>query len=214
VLVVAVLVVALACLVLGVLFASTPWLIGSLVASVVAALMLYRRRSRVVAARTLAPPATVDPAPVATAMVTGTAFAGRDTGGGVAVAAPSDLRVWVVDGRPGYHLGQCPLLDDLPSGVIPERVPLSQALEDGFVPCPTCAPSEDRLVAGSAAAVPAASATAAPAADEVWVVDGRPRYHRPDCAALAGQPGEAISYLQAVEDGFVPCSICLPPASR
>lgn len=45
-------------------------------------------------------------------------------------------RVWVVDGRPRYHLADCRSLE----GRTPEGVPLAQAVEDGFTPCSLCDP--------------------------------------------------------------------------
>ena len=51
-------------------------------------------------------------------------------------------------------------------------------------------------------------------ADDVWVIDGRPRYHLGDCAIIKGQDAEAISFEQATEDGFMPCSLCEPHAAR
>jgi hypothetical protein len=47
----------------------------------------------------------------------------------------SDL-VWVVDGRPRYHLERCGFI----SGLGGEPVPLQQAVEDGFTPCSLCDP--------------------------------------------------------------------------
>ncbi len=49
--------------------------------------------------------------------------------------------------------------------------------------------------------------------EAVWVVDGRPRYHLRDCATLASLTAEPIPRSQAVEDGFVACSLCAPAAS-
>jgi hypothetical protein len=49
---------------------------------------------------------------------------------------------------------------------------------------------------------------------EVWVVDGRPRYHRADCRIISDLPAEAIPHSQASEDGFIPCSLCAPDAAR
>jgi hypothetical protein len=46
--------------------------------------------------------------------------------------------------------------------------------------------------------------------DDVWVIDGRPRYHLQDCAIIKGQDAEPIPYEQATEDGFMPCSLCEP----
>jgi hypothetical protein len=220
VVVIGLLLAGVACLVLGVLFASTPWLIASMAAAAAAALVLYRGRSRatevplpeVEASAATVRPTVPDPAPVATAVVTGTAFAGRsDVHGDRSAAVTADAKVWVVDGRAAYHLGQCPLLDDVPAGVVPERIPVGQAVEDGFVACPACDPTDERILAGSAASVDseAPAPRQSPAAQEqVWVVDGRPLYHRAGCPSLAGQPAEVIAHRQAVEDGFAPCSVC------
>ena len=45
---------------------------------------------------------------------------------------------------------------------------------------------------------------------EVLVVDGRPRYHVPDCAHLVGRLTEPIPVNEAVELGFSPCGLCRP----
>lgn len=44
--------------------------------------------------------------------------------------------VWVIDGRPRYHLSGCDFLVDR----VAEPVPLRQAFEDGFTPCRLCDP--------------------------------------------------------------------------
>ncbi|WP_239169365.1 hypothetical protein [Paractinoplanes deccanensis] len=46
--------------------------------------------------------------------------------------------------------------------------------------------------------------------DEVLVVDGRPRYHLPDCPHLVGRLTEPIPVGEAVELGFSPCGLCRP----
>lgn len=47
--------------------------------------------------------------------------------------------------------------------------------------------------------------------DLVWVVDEHPRYHVQGCAYLAAQTATIdIPLMQAVEDGFTPCSVCNP----
>jgi outer membrane biosynthesis protein TonB len=53
-----------------------------------------------------------------------------------------------------------------------------------------------------------------PVAGEVWVIDGRPRYHLADCAIIAGQNAEPIPFEQADEDGFMPCSLCEPSTTH
>ena len=45
---------------------------------------------------------------------------------------------------------------------------------------------------------------------EVLVVDGRPRYHVPDCPHLVGRLTEALPVAEAVELGFSPCGLCRP----
>lgn len=44
----------------------------------------------------------------------------------------------------------------------------------------------------------------------VAVVDGRPRYHLPDCPHLVGKDGVPLSLAEAREAGFTPCSLCKP----
>lgn len=46
--------------------------------------------------------------------------------------------------------------------------------------------------------------------NEVLVVDGRPRYHVPDCPHLVGKLTEPIPVNEAVELGFSPCGLCRP----
>jgi hypothetical protein len=42
----------------------------------------------------------------------------------------------------------------------------------------------------------------------VVVIDGRPRYHVPECLHLLGRDGERLPAAEAVELGFTPCSQC------
>jgi hypothetical protein len=44
--------------------------------------------------------------------------------------------VWVVDGRPRYHVASCTFI----AGQEAEAIPLEQAVEDGFSPCSLCDP--------------------------------------------------------------------------
>jgi hypothetical protein len=109
VLVALVLVAALACLCVGLLLSSTPWLVASVAASVVAGVLIHRHQ---VALRTAGPSEAAQPA----------------------VAADPD--VWVIDGRPRYHRRTCEIID----GQGAEPIPRSQADEDGFIPCSLCEP--------------------------------------------------------------------------
>jgi hypothetical protein len=46
--------------------------------------------------------------------------------------------------------------------------------------------------------------------EPVLVIDGRPRYHLTGCAFLLGREPEPVPLRQAVEDGFSPCALCDP----
>jgi hypothetical protein len=59
--------------------------------------------------------------------------------------ARMDAEVLVVDGRPRYHLADCPHL----LGRLTEPIPVNEAVELGFSPCGLCRPV-DRLVAAAA----------------------------------------------------------------
>jgi hypothetical protein len=55
---------------------------------------------------------------------------------------------------------------------------------------------------------PADAARVARMDDEVLVVDGRPRYHRQGCEHLRGRQVEPLPVSEAVELGFTPCDRC------
>ncbi|MFI5897201.1 hypothetical protein ACIA5D_44625 [Actinoplanes sp. NPDC051513] len=57
---------------------------------------------------------------------------------------------------------------------------------------------------------PADAARVARLDAEVLVVDGRPRYHLPECPHLIGRLTEPIPVNEAVELGFSPCGLCRP----
>ncbi|MFP3969679.1 hypothetical protein SMC26_45835, partial [Actinomadura fulvescens] len=44
----------------------------------------------------------------------------------------------------------------------------------------------------------------------VFVVRGRKRYHLDTCRQLAGRDKEELTYAEAKEEGFSPCTACLP----
>jgi len=45
---------------------------------------------------------------------------------------------------------------------------------------------------------------------EVFVIDGRPRYHLANCVHLFGRESEPLPVGEAVELGFTPCALCEP----
>lgn len=110
-LVVLLLVAALACLCVGLLLSSAPWLAASLVASVLAGALIYRRRNVLGNAR-------------------------RRHGVRPAAAGAGDPDVWVIDGRPRYHRRGCEIIE----GQEAVAIRRSQADEDGFIPCSLCQP--------------------------------------------------------------------------
>jgi len=60
---------------------------------------------------------------------------------------------------------------------------------------------------------PADAARVAQLHTEVLVIDGRPRYHLPGCVHLLGRENEGLPVSEAVELGFTPCSLCEPDSA-
>lgn len=143
--IVGLLVLALACVIAGVATTSAPWLIASLIATAGAGYLVVRNR------RGIAAPSGGAAAPVAAAPAPGAA--GRDSAAHVGIEAvtepaeaagssapahdaPGGHAVWVIDGRPRYHLEHCAII----KGQDAEPIPWEQATEDGFMPCSLCEP--------------------------------------------------------------------------
>ncbi len=57
---------------------------------------------------------------------------------------------------------------------------------------------------------PQDAARVAQLSTEVLVIDGRPRYHHPACVHLLGRENEPLPVSEAVELGFTPCGLCEP----
>jgi hypothetical protein len=51
---------------------------------------------------------------------------------------------------------------------------------------------------------------AVPADATVFVVRGRKRYHLENCRQLTGRDKEDLTYAEALEEGFSPCTACMP----
>lgn len=119
------LLIALVLLVVGLVGSTSVLLAMSLAASVLAAALLLLERFRP-ARRARPVPAAVPPASVGRYVPTDTDL------------AVETRQVWVVDGLPDYHVPACPQLE----GRSGEAVPWSQAVEDGFLPCAHCRPSQ------------------------------------------------------------------------
>ncbi|MGH8861021.1 MAG: hypothetical protein ACRDVG_07260, partial [Jatrophihabitantaceae bacterium] len=82
---------------------------------------------------------------------------------------------------------------------------------------PKTPPEQTALVTGSAFAAAQDGAPAEQrsyAAPDVWVVDGKPQFHRAGCSEIPAGGAQAIPFAEAVEDGFTACAACTPAASR
>lgn len=60
---------------------------------------------------------------------------------------------------------------------------------------------------------PADAARVASMATEVIVIDGRPRYHLSGCVHLLGRDSEPLPVGEALELGFTPCGLCEPDSA-
>ncbi|TMR05447.1 hypothetical protein ETD83_06425, partial [Actinomadura soli] len=76
-------------------------------------------------------------------------------------------------------------------GAVPEAKP------------PAASPADDEV------AIPAPPADV-PGDALVFVVRGRKRYHLDTCRQLAGRETEELTYAEAKEEGFSPCTACMP----
>jgi hypothetical protein len=151
--VIGLLLIALICLVLGLILQSAVWLVASLIATGGAGYLLYKLRD--------------------------------------VIATPKKPRQVLPSEQP----------DDVAKAAVAARTEASPQDAADTADDDAPAPLDTR-----------AAAIAADGVDEVWVIDGRPRYHLGDCAIIKGQDAEPIPYEQATDDGFMPCSLCVPNA--
>jgi hypothetical protein len=187
--IVGLMVLALICLAVGLFLPSSAWLVASLIATAGAGYLLWKMRSAVVPVHAGAPAGASDP--VASDMAETDP---ADTDAAATQSADADLE----RDRP-----QRPVVTD-------DRTQV-------FAAVPTeSTRREDADSTQVIAAVPAAGDTVGRSAGEtpgdVWVIDGRPRFHLGSCPIIQGQDAEAIPFEQATEDGFMPCSLCEPTA--
>ncbi|MDQ2797230.1 MAG: hypothetical protein M3Y06_08715, partial [Actinomycetota bacterium] len=220
---IALLAVAVVCVIIGVITASAVWLIISLVASVLAAAVLLRsylelRKKRTVAATTSAGAATSSDVTDSGQVAADSDEAGADPGRGGAsdslgVTEPAPVvastttvsDVLVIDGSPEFHRPGCTRI----TGEDAVAIPLDQAVGDGFAECEVCTPTRASAPTGTpVSTVKTAVAEASARTGDVWVVDGYPDYHRKECRELRDRDAVPIPHDEAVEDGFHECSIC------
>lgn len=126
------LLVALVCLVLGLVLASVGWLIASLVVTALAASVMWTKRTELAT-----PAAALQPAPEVADDCTAVPAEHQQRRAAADAGDAADGDVWVVDGRPRYHLSDCLII----KGQGAEPIPYPQATEDGFMPCSLCEPN-------------------------------------------------------------------------
>ena len=200
----ALLVAALGCLVIGLIASSAAWILASLVASVVAVLAIRtaRRRAQEVPAAKKGIGEDTQPATVMAMPAARAAAAQADAEPAATAPAPAKPEprhaVLLRRGRFGRKTAAAEGLS------LPQVVAAVEAEQAPGTSGPASEQAEE----------PAAAHTSAPLADRgddpVWVVDGRPRYHVSSCSFLGGLESASIPLRQAVEDGFSPCALCDP----
>jgi hypothetical protein len=159
------LLIALICLVVGLVLPNAAWLIASVIASAGAGYLVLRvvRAARPAAEHAGANGDATGSNGTAEAGVGSTVSGSDGAAGGEAGAqqvadsgvtiidssppggdgdVSADGGVWVIDGRPRYHLATCAIIQ----GQDAEPIPFEQATEDGFMPCSLCEPNAVRSV--------------------------------------------------------------------
>ncbi len=189
------LVAGLALLVLGLITGSTPLVVASIAASLVAvyAIVQARRRQQAgasgAASRAEPEKARVGAAPAVTAPAAVPA-APAPAAAAPAVTAPAAV----------------------PAAAAPAAAaPATTAAAPAVTATPVTAAEPPEVVDSED---PAEAHTDPPLRsrgfEPVWVIDGRPRYHLPSCGFLLDRRPEPVPLRQAVEDGFSPCALCDP----
>jgi hypothetical protein len=207
--------VAVAMLGLGLVRGSNAFLVGSIAASLLAAVAL------VVGARRAA---------------AGRSTVARDAYDGIADDDPTVIRSsrrperpphrdggrrrteGTVYGRDGGAEPAVAVLDDEDETDLEERVTIPSQTDarhpDAELELDDDADDEDPPDEPAAQIVaPADSARVARMTAQVLVIDGRPRYHQAGCVHLLGRDSEPLPVSEAAELGFTPCSLCEPDSA-
>jgi len=227
-------VVAVGLLALGLLRGSNPYLVGSIAASLLAAIALVAGSRQAVRARI----ADADADEEADEEETGSALAGASAGaartarrrahGETSTQVMAAVREPLDRDSPGWDSGD----GDTPMG---ERrgqpaepaIPVQTAAADMDGGRGTISAShhaaldedddyDDEDPADEPVAQQVSAAEAARVArmnTDVLVIDGRPRYHLPGCVHLLGRESEPLPVSEAVELGFTPCGLCEPDSA-
>lgn len=209
----ALIVMAAAALVAGLVWDSNPLLVGSIVVSVVAAVVLFlsARRSADVAEPVHHHRGGSDGEPVERRR----GGEERETSSHLSRTATRRADARAASGRSGLRGRE---VDDEASARHPAALPSTEARTshlppgdaggDGGAVGPADDDPADEPPAQHISALDAARVARLDA--DVLVIDGRPRYHLPGCVHLLGRESEPLPVGEAVELGFSPCSLCEP----
>ncbi len=151
------------------------------------------------------PDAGPDVAPAAPA-ATGQPAAGQPAAGGLPVATGQPAATGLPAAATGQPAAEPGPLDPPDAGSDPTGPAWSTDSTPPARPAPV-APADEPAVED----IPVADALrVAQLADEVLVVDGRPRYHLADCPRLPGRTTVSLPVSAARRAGFTPCGDCQP----
>jgi hypothetical protein len=202
---------AVALLGLGLVRGSNAFLVGSIAASLLAAVALVVGARRSAAARTTV---NADAYDGLSDDESGTGRAEQRSARREGTRRRTEGTVYGRDGgaEPAAVavLDEDPELDERPS--VPSQTDVRHAdpeldLDEGI-------DDEDPPDEPAAQIVaPADAARVARMSAPVLVIDGRPRYHQAGCVHLLGRDSEPLPVSEAVELGFTPCSLCEPDSA-
>jgi hypothetical protein len=116
-------------------------------------------------------------------------------------------------GRPGAEMGGSLPPTGPPAGMVaspPPDVPVQPPTDTGSLDDEIVDEDDPPDEPARQQVSPADAARVARMSTPVMVVDGRPRYHLPGCVHLLGRDSEPLPVTEAVELGFTPCSLCEP----
>ncbi|HEY2671158.1 MAG TPA: hypothetical protein VGJ07_12400 [Rugosimonospora sp.] len=212
---------------LGLVRGSNAFLIGSIAASLLAAILLIVGARRAAANRAAAAADRSSAGADRTGLVDTMAGqvvprAGSDPREPLRQTAPRGIRPGGAPGEREGALGNTmgagadTIVDDAPTQVfIPTQSRMGMSPDsESDEPDGEDFGDEDPPDEPAAQLVsPQDAARVAHMSTEVLVIDGRPRYHHPACVHLLGRENEPLPVSEAVELGFTPCGLCEPDAA-
>ncbi|GAA5196771.1 hypothetical protein GCM10023322_66530 [Rugosimonospora acidiphila] len=217
--------VAVGLLGLGLVRGTNAFLIGSIAASLLAAILLIVGARRSAANRsavaTGSPGGSGDPGSadtITSQSAVSTPRTSPETREPRSQAAPRSSRPGGPAGERDGALGSptgagATMVDEAPTQVFIPTQSRAGAAPDDEPEAPDGEEFADEDPADEPAAElvsPQDAARVAQLSTEVLVIDGRPRYHHPTCVHLLGRENEPLPVSEAVELGFTPCGLCEP----